>query len=166
MFFPSFAFLRQVSEQLNIPHQAQRASMSDEERRAFLAPYRAEGEPVLSLCVLGGVFSEGIDLPGAALDGVAVVGVGLPQVGQKQETLREYYEQTLGDGFLYAYMIPGMQKVAQAVGRVIRTEHDRGVALLLDDRYLQAGYRRLCPPHWALRHGGSDALRAFWEKEE
>ena len=166
VFFPSFAFLRQVSERLDIPHQAQRASMSDEERQAFLAPYRPEGGPVLSLCVLGGVFSEGIDLPGAALDGVAVVGVGLPQVGQKQETLREYYEQTLGDGFLYAYMIPGMQKVAQAVGRVIRTEHDRGVALLLDDRYLQAGYRRLCPPHWTLRHGGGDALRAFWEKTE
>ena len=166
VFFPSFAFLRQVSEQLDIPHQAQRASMSDEERRAFLAPYRPEGGPVLSLCVLGGVFSEGIDLPGTALDGVAVVGVGLPQVGQRQETLREYYEQTLGNGFLYAYMIPGMQKVAQAVGRVIRTERDRGVALLLDDRYLQAGYRRLCPSHWMMRHGGDGALRDFWAKDE
>ena len=165
VFFPSFAFLRQVAQRLDIPHQAQRADMSDEERRAFLAPYRPEGEPVLSLCVLGGVFSEGIDLPGAALDGVAVVGVGLPQVGLFQETLREHYEQTLGSGFLYAYMIPGMQKVAQAVGRVIRTQEDRGVALLLDDRYLTAGYRRLCPPHWTLERG-SGKLRAFWEMGE
>ena len=115
--------------------------------------------------MLGGVFSEGIDLPGAALDGVAVVGVGLPQVGLFQETLREHYEQTLGSGFLYAYMIPGMQKVAQAVWRVIRTQEDRGVALLLDDRYLTAGYRRLCPPHWTLERG-SGKLRAFWEMGE
>jgi len=162
-FFPSFAYLRQVSEMLDIPHQAQRSGMNDDERRAFLAPYTPDGEPVLSLCVLGGIFAEGIDLPGNALDGVAVVGVGLPQVNLFQETLRAYYERTLGDGFLYAYMLPGMQKVAQAVGRVIRTENDRGVALLLDDRYRQAAYRRLCPEHWVIRRGDSEAeLTCFW----
>ena len=167
VFFPSFAYLRQVSEVLDIPHQAQRAGMSDAERADFLAPYTADGAPVLSLCVLGGIFAEGIDLPGAALDGVVIVGVGLPQVNLFQETLRAYYERTFGDGFLYAYMLPGMQKVAQAVGRVIRTENDRGVALLLDDRYRQTAYRRLCPGHWEIRRGdAAKALECFWDKED
>ncbi len=166
-FFPSFAYLRQVSELLDIPHQAQRAGMSDEERRAFLAPYTPDGPSTISLCVLGGIFAEGIDLPGDALDGVAIVGVGLPQVNLFQETLRAYYERTFGDGFLYAYMLPGMQKVAQAVGRVIRTETDRGVALLLDDRYRQTAYKRLCPEHWAIRRGDAAMeMQRFWAKEE
>ncbi len=166
-FFPSFAYLRQVAEGLDLPHQAQRSGMSEEERRAFLAPYVPGGEPTLSLCVLGGIFSEGIDLPGDALDGVVIVGVGLPQVNLFQDTLRAYYDRTLGDGFLYAYMLPGMQKVAQAVGRVIRTENDRGVALLLDDRYRQTAYRRLCPEHWVIRRGACETeMKRFWRKEE
>ena len=169
-FFPSFAYLRQVSELLEWPHQAQRTGMSDEERAAFLAPYVSGGDPALSLCVLGGVFAEGVDLPGDALDGVAIVGVGLPQVNLFQETLRAYYERTLGDGFLYAYMLPGMQKVAQAVGRVIRTETDRGVALLLDDRYRQGAYRRLCPEHWQVNpecgiRNAELKVRRFWEQD-
>ncbi len=165
-FFPSFAFMEQVSEQLDIPHQTQGRKMSDEERRQFLAPYVSGGECVMSLCVLGGIFAEGIDLPGDALDGVVIVGVGLPQVNIFQETLRTYYQETLGDGFLYAYMIPGMQKVAQAVGRVIRTETDRGAALLLDDRYHQPAYRRLCPEHWIIRQGDTlRTLEAFWQGE-
>ncbi|MBQ3156668.1 MAG: hypothetical protein IJB81_07040 [Clostridia bacterium] len=166
-FFPSFAYLRQVSEQLAVPHQAQRSGMSDAERREFLAPYVPGGAPVLSLCVLGGIFAEGIDLPGDALDGVVIVGVGLPQVNLFQETLRAYYERTFGDGFLYAYMLPGMQKVAQAVGRVIRTENDRGAAILLDDRYRQTAYRRLCPEHWVIRREEAEtALRSFWASSE
>ena len=165
-FFPSFAFMNRVAETLDVPCQVQKTRMTDEERRVFLAPYVPGGEPVLSLCVLGGVFAEGIDLPGDALDGVAVVGVGLPQLNLFQETLREHYQQTLGDGFLYAYMIPGMQKVAQAVGRVIRTETDRGVALLLDDRYSQGAYRRLCPAHWDIGRGDpAEALRRFWARK-
>ena len=117
-------------------------------RAAFLDAYRQEGGDALSLCVLGGVFSEGIDLPGRQLDGVVVVGVGLPQVNLYQEVLRAHFERTLGDGFLYAYMLPGMQKVTQAVGGVICTETDTGVALLLDDRYSYPAYRRLMPEHW------------------
>lgn len=165
-FFPSFAFMEQAAQLLDVPHQRQRSGMTDDERAAFLAPYTAGGsEQVLSLCVLGGVFAEGIDLPGDALDGVAIVGVGLPQVNLFQETLRDYYERTLDAGFLYAYMLPGMQKVAQAVGRVIRTETDRGVALLLDDRYRQGAYRRLCPEHWEIRRDSPDALPSFWRAE-
>lgn len=162
-FFPSFRYMRQVADDLDMPFQMQEPSMTDEARQAFLAPYVAGGKPVLSLCVLGGIFAEGIDLPGEALDGVVIVGVGLPQVNLFQETLRAYYDRTLGDGFRYAYMIPGMQKVAQAVGRVIRTETDRGAALLLDDRYQQPAYRQLCPPHWDVRTGSAGTvLRRFW----
>ncbi len=162
-FFPSFAYMRQVAQALDVPCQMQRPGMTDAERAEFLAPYVSGGEAVLSLCVLGGVFAEGIDLPGDALDGVAIVGVGLPQVGLMQDTLRAYYDETLGDGFLYAYMLPGMQKVAQAVGRVIRTETDRGVALLLDDRYRQGSYRRLCPAHWEMRRGDiTREMERFW----
>ncbi len=163
-FFPSFAYLRQVSALLDVPHQDQTAGMTDTERTEFLAPYVPNGPECLSLCVLGGVFAEGIDLPGDALDGVAIIGVGLPQVGLEQDTLRAYYDRTFGDGFLYAYMLPGMQKVAQAVGRVIRTETDRGVALLLDDRYRQPAYRRLCPAHWDIWRGDAQkALNRFWK---
>lgn len=166
-FFPSFAFMQQAAAQMDIPFQMQRSGMTDAERAAFLAPYQA-GTPgtALSLCVLGGVFAEGIDLPGDALDGVIIVGVGLPQVNLFQETLRAYYERTLNAGFLYAYMLPGMQKVAQAVGRVIRTETDRGAVMLLDDRYRQSAYRRLCPEHWELRRGDAQRLlAAFWRQE-
>lgn len=168
VYFPSFAYLRQVAALLeDVPCQLQTPDMGEEERRAFLAPYLKGEAPVLSLCVLGGVFAEGIDLPGQALDGVLVVGVGLPQVNLFQETLRDYYEQTLGRGFAYAYQIPGMQKVAQAVGRVIRRAEDRGVALLLDDRYGQRAYRALCPPHWRIRRGDAGALLdAFWAERQ
>lgn len=148
VFFPSFAFLRMTAERLMLPCQVQEKQMDEAARAAFLDAYRQEGGDALSLCVLGGVFSEGIDLPGRQLDGVVVVGVGLPQVNLYQEVLRAHFERTLGDGFLYAYMLPGMQKVTQAVGRVIRTETDTGVALLLDDRYSYPAYQRLMPEHW------------------
>lgn len=167
VYFPSFAYLRQVDALLeDLPRQCQTSAMGQVERDAFLAPYLRGREPVLSLCVLGGIFAEGIDLPGTALDGVMVVGVGLPQVNLFQETLRAYYQEKLGQGFAYAYRIPGMQKVAQAVGRVIRTETDRGVALLMDDRYLQREYRQLCPEHWTLRRGNPQTLlKAFWREK-
>ena len=165
-FFPSFAYLRQCAEALEVPHLTQTPGMTEAERRELLSAFRPGEPPVLALCVMGGLFSEGIDLPGEALDGVAVVGVGLPQVNLFQETLRGWYEQELGQGFLYAYQLPGMQKVAQAVGRVIRTERDRGVALLLDARFAQSAYRRLCPAHWEIRRGPvEEQLRAFWGEE-
>ena len=165
-FFPSFAFMQKTAAHLaDFDCQVQWRGMDEEARRDFLAPYREDGGEVTSLCVMGGLFSEGIDLPGRALDGVIIVGVGLPQVNIFQETLRAHYEDTLGHGFLYAYQIPGMQKVAQAVGRVIRTETDRGVAILLDDRYRQADYRRLMPAHWQITRGDTEQhLAAFWQE--
>ena len=164
VFFPSFAMLRMVEEKLELPHQTQTGEMSLTEREAFLAPYRVAEEPVLSLCVLGGIFSEGIDLPGRCLDGVCIVGVGLPQVNLVQDTLRAWYQEKLGDGFGYAYRLPGMQKVAQAAGRVIRTKTDRGLVLLLDDRYKLNAYRRMLPEHWQIHWQGDLNLMArFWE---
>lgn len=166
-FFPSFAYMKMVAHLLeDRPYQVQWQGMDQPARDAFLAPYKEGDAPVMSLCVMGGIFSEGIDLPGSALDGVMIVGLGLPQVNQRQEALRAYYDETLGNGFLYAYQIPGMQKVAQAVGRVIRSETDRGVAVLVDDRFAQAGYRRLLPSNWQYAQGDMAAqLCAFWHTD-
>lgn len=160
VFFPSFSYMRMVDVLLpeGFQRQVQQSAMTDAERAAFLAPYREGRGAVTALCVMGGIFSEGIDLPGRALDGVVIVGVGLPQVNIFQDTLRDGYEATLGNGFFYAYQIPGMQKVAQAAGRVIRTETDRGIVLLLDDRFALQQYRQLCPPHWQIRHGDTAGL--------
>ena len=165
-FFPSYAFMEKTAALLTVPFRMQSRSMSIPDREAFLAPFTQRREPCLALCVLGGIFSEGIDLPGDALDGVAVAGVGLPQVGPEREALRQWHEAQERDGFLYAYRLPGMQKVAQAVGRVIRSPSDRGVALLLDDRYAHRDYAALCPAHWRIRAGSlREALAAFWDSD-
>lgn len=122
--------------------------MDETARAAFLSRIRSHDGALLSLCVLGGIFAEGVDLPGMQLIGTAVVGVGLPQVNDTQEALRTHYDRTLGDGFAYAYRYPGMQKVLQAAGRVIRSEHDKGIVLLIDARYCQSGYSSLLPAHY------------------
>ena len=93
--------------------------------------------------------AKGVDLTGDRLIGVGIVGPGLPQVGPRQEQLRDYFEQTRGSGFDYAYRYPGMNKVLQAAGRVIRTPRDKGVVLLIDNRFAMPDYRRLMPPHWS-----------------
>ncbi len=103
---------------------------------------------VAAFCILGGVFGEGIDLPGDRLTSVAIVGVGMPQFNRDNEQLREYFQQQYGAGFEYAYLYPGMQKVDQALGRVVRSPQDRGRALLVDSRYARADYRSLLPPWW------------------
>ncbi len=154
-FFPSYAYLRLVTEALQaldpaLPLQVQRTGMEDDDRDAFLARFTADAEPLLGLAVLGGVFAEGIDLPGERLLGVMIVGVGLPMLCPEQEALRRHYNQTLGDGFAYAYRYPGMHKVLQAAGRVIRSETDKGVVVLIDNRYFAYDYATLCPPHWRL----------------
>ena len=123
--------------------------MDEAGRDAFLARFtHSPDRTLLGFGVLGGVFGEGVDLTGDRLIGCAVIGVGLPQVNPRQEMLRRYYDEKNGEGFDYAYRCPGMNKVLQAAGRVIRTESDRGVVLLLDDRFLREDYRRLYPPHW------------------
>lgn len=171
-FFPSYAYLRMVAETLQqrwpkLPLLLQHGGMDEAARDSFLRAFTGTDAPVLALCVLGGVFSEGIDLPGHALIAVCVVGVGLPQINTEQEALLEHFDRLFGDGFGYAYRYPGMHKVLQASGRVIRSEHDRGVVLLLDDRYGTAAFSRLLPAHFRVRElrdvGDVEAsVRAFW----
>ncbi|MBR6787468.1 MAG: hypothetical protein IKM26_06075 [Clostridia bacterium] len=152
-FFPSYAYLALAAEKLaelraDIPLNTQERGMDESTRDQFLDRIRSAQQPLLSLCVLGGVFSEGVDLPGAQLIGAAVIGVGLPQINDEQNRLRRYYDQTLQDGFSSTYRYPGMHKVLQAAGRVIRSEEDKGVILLLDERYREFAYARLLPAHY------------------
>ena len=177
IFFPSYAYLRQAEAHLtdhfaDMPLLVQKSGMTEDERDAFLAQFAgAPDETLAALCVLGGVFSEGIDLAGEQLIGSVIVGVGLPQIGPELDALRNYYDGTCGAGFEYAYQFPGMNKVLQAAGRVIRTESDRGVVVLIDDRYRRADYRALMPPHWSHARSvrGTNELRAaldaFWAEK-
>ncbi len=177
-FFPSYSYLQQVWEDFTArypdqPTLCQESAMDEGQRTEFLSQFLArDGKPLLGFAVLGGVFGEGVDLTGESLIGVAVVSPGLPQIGPRQEQLRDYFEETRGAGFDYAYRYPGMNKVLQAAGRVIRTPQDRGVVLLIDDRFLAPDTRRLMPPHWEhLRVVDSadawkDELAAFWKKHE
>ena len=153
-FFPSYAYLQQVYEDFTarypeIATLAQESGLDDAGRAAFLARFAPDpAETLLGFGVLGGIFGEGVDLVGSRLIGCAIVGVGLPQVSPRQEMLRHYYDESAGCGFDYAYRYPGMNKVLQAAGRVIRTPEDKGVVLLLDDRFALQEYARLFPPHW------------------
>lgn len=177
-FFPSYSYLQQVWENFTArypdqPTLCQESAMDEDQRTEFLAQFLSrDGKPLLGFAVLGGVFGEGVDLTGESLIGVAVVSPGLPQIGPRQEQLRDYFEETRGAGFDYAYRYPGINKVLQAAGRVIRTPQDRGVVLLIDDRFLAPDTRRLMPPHWEhLRVVDSadawkDELAAFWKKHE
>ncbi len=174
-FFPSYAYLRQVYECFvgaypDLPAFCQSPDMDEAARAAFLDRLQpGAAAPLLGFAVLGGVFGEGVDLVGDRLLGAAVVGPGLPQVNPRQEKLRDYFEATRGSGFDYAYRYPGMNKVLQAAGRVIRTPQDRGVVLLLDDRFARPEYRCLMPPHWAGLQAVESpeslaaALRGFWQ---
>ena len=152
-YFPSYAYMEQVHTlfQAQYPEMTtvcQERGMDEDARAAFLQRFDGEDGPLLGFCVLGGVFAEGVDLTGDRLIGTAIVGVGLPQIGPEPDALRDYYNEKSGSGFDYAYRFPGMNKVLQAAGRVIRTETDRGVVLLIDDRFRTPAYRALFPPHW------------------
>ena len=173
-FFPSYAYLRAVWEDFSarypaIPTLVQESGLDDGARAAFLARFAPDpAQTLLGFGVMGGIFGEGVDLVGDRLIGCAIVGVGLPQVNPRQEILRRYYDEHSGSGFDYAYRYPGMNKVLQAAGRVIRTAEDKGVVLLLDDRFARSEYTRLFPRHW--RHlkylNGTEQLKeelaTFW----
>ena len=102
----------------------------------------------MGFAVLGGIFSEGVDLKGDRLNGVIVVGVGLPQIGFERDLIKQHFSSTGKNGYDYAYVYPGMNKVLQAGGRLIRSEKDTGTILLIDDRYLQQKYQSLLPDVW------------------
>ncbi|MCA1856400.1 ATP-dependent DNA helicase [Massilia oculi] len=151
-FFSSFDYLEQVLAQLaarhpQVPAWRQERRMSEAERAEFLARFVPGGRGV-GFAVLGGSFGEGIDLPGERLIGAFVATLGLPQVNPVNEQLRERMGAMFGAGYDYTYLYPGMQKVVQAAGRVIRTETDRGVVWLIDDRFARAEVRALLPAWW------------------
>ena len=155
VYFPSYAYMAQVLELIagdlaGRDVRVQAREMRELEKQELLSALRSQRD-IAAFCILGGVFGEGVDLPGDALRSVVIVGVGLPQFNRRQEALRDYYEARYGEGFSYAYQYPGMQKVAQAMGRVIRSESDRGAALLIDSRFGQPGYRSLLPDAWDYR---------------
>lgn len=176
VFFPSYKMMQEVYEVfegLNCGEMEtcmQVSGMKEEEREAFLGQFAAEHErSFLAFCVMGGIFGEGIDLKNEQLIGAVVVGTGLPQISNEREILMRYYDERSGEGFDYAYRYPGMNKVLQAAGRVIRTVDDRGVILLLDDRFTRREYESLFPKEWERRssctvESVSGYLDAFWEQ--
>lgn len=155
LYFPSYRYLQDCLALLPQPLPARTLWVqergADEAARDALLGLLAERRDVAALCILGGVLGEGIDLPGERLHSVVVVGVGLPQVNRDSRAQQDFFERQYGDGFAYAFQYPGMQKVSQALGRVIRGDADHGRALLVDTRYAQPAYRRLLPPWWAYR---------------
>lgn len=154
IFFPSYQYLDQVAEVFKETYPSTRTliqgtQLNEQEREDFLAEFIVEPqETLVGFCVLGGIFSEGIDLRGSRLIGSMIVGVGLPQMNHEQELIKSYYDEKEQLGFAYAYQLPGMNKVLQAAGRVIRDMEDQGIVLLADQRFVSSNYRKLFPPHW------------------
>lgn len=150
--FPSYAFLREIAERMPVIQKrvmVQRSDMTDYERNAILDILRDRPKRGnLIMAVSGGMYAEGVDYEGDMLSGVMVVGPALPQVSFEQELLKEYYDEQYGAGFEFAYLIPGMTRVVQSAGRVIRSEHDIGVIALLCKRFTQESYTRYFPTDW------------------
>jgi DNA excision repair protein ERCC-2 len=151
-FFSSFDYLEQALARLRetqpqLPVWSQTRGMAEADRDDFVARF-VDGGQGIGFAVLGGAFGEGIDLPGERLVGAFIATLGLPQVNAENERMRERLQQTTGHGYDDTYLIPGLMKVVQAAGRVIRSEQDRGVVWLMDDRYARAEVRRLLPSWW------------------
>lgn len=194
VFFPSHAFLQKIYEvydayygdDTQVECVLQEDYMSEESREAFLARFTGnddcnleesicmdieveEERTLLGFCVLGGIFSEGIDLKNDNLIGAIIVGTGLPQVCYERELLKEYFDENGENGFDFAYRYPGMNKVLQAAGRVIRTTEDIGVIALLDERFLNRDYQRMFPIEWSNREqvtlrGIGQRVEDFWKE--
>jgi Rad3-related DNA helicase len=148
----------------------QEAHMTEPQRMAFIERFKpAPTRSLVGFIVLGGVFAEGVDLPEDRLSGAAIVSTGIPQISFERELLQEQLDDGDGGGHDAAYVYPGLRRVLQAAGRVIRTENDRGVVLLMDMRYRQEKYRQLMPPHWDVRDVKKLSvlkkdLEAFWRE--
>ena len=151
---------------------AQSQEMDESARSEFLKVFKQQNDYTkIGLAVMGGIFGEGIDLAGKALIGVVVVGVGLPQVCLERDLIREHFDAHGDNGFDFAYRHPGINRVMQAVGRLIRTEQDRGVAVLIDQRYSDESYYALLPDAWPKEEIESSkelraALQRFWNSND
>lgn len=178
VFFPSYRYMEAVEQILDERYdgsfrwQMQTNRMTEEERESFLELFEEKREQsFVGLCVLGGIFSEGIDLKAERLEGTIIVGTGLPMVCSEQEILMQYFAEQGENSYDYAYQYPGMNKVLQAAGRVIRTAEDRGVILLLDDRFLRPEIQELFPREWTeyglvTRETVGGWLKHFWENQQ
>ena len=180
IFFPSYQFMEDVyqeftqllaSDEEEMELVIQQKHMDEEERENFLRAFEMGREKsLIGFGVLGGIFSEGIDLTNEKLIGTLIIGTGLPQVCNEREILKNYFDQKGLYGFDYAYRYPGMNKVLQAAGRVIRTEDDRGVILLLDERFQREKGKEIFPKEWADCERCrldivEEKIRLFWEKQ-
>ena len=189
VFFPSYQYLTEVAELYEArygtdPGQKapfrllrQEQGMGEEDRDIFLKEFARSEEdisseqlPLVGFCVIGGIFSEGIDLTGNQLIGALVVGTGLAQISTEGELLRDYFDRQGRKGYDYAYRFPGINKVFQAAGRVIRTAEDRGVVILLDNRMLMENHVKLFPMDWdnyqeVDRNNIRHVVENFWGKE-
>lgn len=153
IFFPSYKYMEEVYKRFTERYKhntiIQNSNMNESEKKEFIEGFNnKQGEELIGFCVMGGVFSEGIDLKGERLIGAAIVGVGLPQICFERDLIKEYFNKKNNLGYEYAYMYPGMNKVLQAAGRVIRSENDRGGIMLLDERFGNTAYRKLFPEQW------------------
>ena len=175
VFCPSYEFLRQVEFRLtavisDCQMVSQVAGMTEADKLAFLACFDKENpQAVVGLAVLGGSFSEGIDLVGERLEGVVLIGMGTPYKSAENELVKTFYEARGQNGYSYAYVYPAINKIVQAVGRLIRTETDRGIILFLEDRYLHSRYKALLPSHWHIKKLSEpeavfESHLAFWNQ--
>ena len=172
-FFPSYAFLNNVLAAFKeidttTPTVVHRPNMTKAEKDEFISHFE-NGEGVLGFSVLGGHFGEGVDLPGERLIGAIIVGVGLPQLSPERNLIKAYFDNASMDGYGFAYVYPGFNRVLQAAGRVIRTEEDRGVVLLIDSRYAMPPYLDMMPDNWLVKYLSQEEasykqlLLDFWE---
>ena len=175
VFFPSYEYLSMVHECFSVECPevetiVQTPSMLENERDAFLERFTEDNpDSLVGFVVMGGIFGEGIDLVGERLSGAIIVGVGLPALSPERDLIKDYYDRLSNNGFTYAYVYPGINRVFQAAGRVIRSEQDRGVVLLIDDRFTRTEYRSLFPGGWrptVIRNNRAMAARLerFWNQ--
>lgn len=180
-FFPSYRFMEEVydtflelldgMQDVSVDYVMQSQYMSEEAREIFLENFEeARENSLLGFCVMGGVFSEGIDLARDRLIGAMIIGTGLPQVCRERELLKDYFDGQGLRGFDYAYLYPGMNKVLQSAGRVIRTDEDRGVILLLDERFRDSRCKEVFPREWrdvrlCRMKDAAALIKDFWENE-
>lgn len=177
VFFPSYKYMSEVRAEFEKKYPkvrvfTQEQNMTFAQREEFLAGFKDDtGVLRLGFCVLGGSFSEGVDLPGSRLIGTVIVGVGLPGISNERNIMKDYFDNTRENGYDYAYTYPGMNRVLQAAGRVIRTETDCGIVVLIDDRYATEQYKAMFPLHWSHAkyvHSAQElagAVKKFWSEQ-
>ena len=181
VFFPSYSFMESVyNEMIQVEYAQynesdfkiikQNYSMNEKDREEFLLNFTQMSvttNSIIGFCVIGGIFSEGIDLKNDRLIGSIIVGTGLPMICNERQILRKYFDENDKNGYDYAYVYPGMNKVLQAAGRVIRTDEDKGIIMLLDERFLNREYLKIFPREWdsffsVNKNTISEVSKEFW----